>query len=212
MTCRRDGVRANLRRRIAMRYILAFILALLLSITISAQAQVGINVNLGVQPAWGPTGHDYVEYYYLPDIEAYYHVPQRRFYVYEGGNWIYRSSLPTRYRNHDLYRSYKVVVNQPQPWLNHPTFRTKYSSYKGRKGQPFIRDSKDSKYFVNVNHPKHASWKKEKSAAGKNSSYRDKGGVKDKNYNAGKQSSRKNMSGQQQSNKNKGNKPGKGNK
>ena len=207
-----------------MRYILAFFLALLLPTAMSAQVQVGVSFNLGIQPAWGPTGHDYAEYYYMPDIEVYYHVPQHRFYFYEGGNWIYRSSLPNRYRDYDLYNSYKVVVNQRQPWRNHSSFRTKYASYKGRHGQPFIRDSKDRKYFANKNHPNHASWKKEQSRSGRDKNYRDRGGntyrdndrrkdgVRDRNNNSGKQSSRKDMGGQQQSHQNKGNKGGKGKK
>ncbi len=142
-----------------MRYFLVLIVVLFLSITLDAQIQV--SVNLGNQPTWGPVGYDYVEYYYLPDIEAYYYVPQQRFYYYEGERWIYRSSLPSRYRNYDLYNSYKIVVNEQKPWLNHKNYKEKYSSYKGRHDQQPIRDSRDSKYFVNKNHPEHSKWVKQ---------------------------------------------------
>jgi len=141
-----------------MRYLLALFVALFLSSALDAQVHVNLNINLGSQPVWGPTGYDYVEYYYLPDIDAYYYVPQHRFYYYEGGRWIYRTSLPSRFGNFDLYNSYKVVVNEREPWRNNETYRQKYASYKGRHDQQPIRDSKDSKYFVNKDHPQHNTW------------------------------------------------------
>jgi frataxin-like iron-binding protein CyaY len=49
-------------------------------------------------------------------------------------------------------------VNENQPWKNHATNQTKYASYKGQHDQTPIRDSKDSKYFVNKNHPQHNTW------------------------------------------------------
>lgn len=141
-----------------MRYFFVLIVALFLANTINAQVSFSLNFNIDRQPIWGPTGYDHVEYYYLPDIDMYYYVPQHRFYYNEGGRWIGRSSLPSRYRNYDLYNSYKVVVNEREPWRNAETYREKYSSYKGRHDQQPIRDSRDSKYFVNKNHPEHNKW------------------------------------------------------
>jgi hypothetical protein len=83
------------------------------------------------------------------------------FYYNEGGRWMSRSSLPSRYRGYDLYNSYKVVVNDPTPYRNHGMYREKYSSYRGRHDQQPIRDSRDSRYFVNKNHPEHNNWVKQ---------------------------------------------------
>jgi len=141
-----------------MRYLLIIVVSLFLSSALNAQIHVNLNLNLGSQPVWGPTGYDYVENYYLPDIDVWYNVPSHRYYYNEGGRWIYRSSLPSRFGNYDLYNSHKVVVNDRQPWLNNDTYRQKYSSFKGRHDQQPIRDSKDSKYFVNKNHPQHNTW------------------------------------------------------
>jgi hypothetical protein len=141
-----------------MRYFLVLIVLLCLAGSANAQIHFGISLNLNSQPAWGPTGNDYAENYYLPDIEAYYNVSTHRFYYNANGRWIYSSNLPRRYRNYDLYNSYKVVVNERNPWRNHNTYRDKYSSYKGRHDQEVIRDSRDSKYFENRNHPQHNSW------------------------------------------------------
>ena len=68
-------------------------------------AQVSVKVNIADQPIWGPVGYDHVEYYYLPDIEAYYYVPRHKFFYMEDGRWISRSSLPARYNNYDVYNS-----------------------------------------------------------------------------------------------------------
>jgi hypothetical protein len=153
-----------------MRYFFVLIVALFLASTLNAQISFSLNLNLDSQPAWGPTGYDYVGYYYLPDIEVYYNVPQHRFYYNEKGRWIYSSYLPSRYRSYDLYNSYKVVVNEQKPWRNHKTYIEKYSSYKDRHDQQPIRDSRDSKYFVNKNHPEHNNWvKQQKQDRGKGS-------------------------------------------
>ena len=141
-----------------MRHLLVLIAAVFLSSTASAQISISLGFNIDRQPVWGPTGYDHVEYYYLPDIEVYYYVPQHMFFYNEGGRWISRSSLPPRYRGYDLYNSYKVVVNERTPYRNHNIYREKYSSYRGRHDQQPIRDSRDSRYFVNKNHPEHNNW------------------------------------------------------
>lgn len=144
-----------------MRYLLVLIAAVLLSSTVDAQLRINLNFNVDRQPVWGPAGYDHVEFYYLPDIDVYYNVPQHRYFYYERGRWIGRSSLPSRYRNFDMYSSYKVVMNEPTPYRNNKTHRGQYASFKGRHDQQPIRDSRDSKYFVNKNHPEHNNWVKQ---------------------------------------------------
>ena len=56
-------------------------------------AQVSVQVNIGDQPEWGPAGYAYAEYYYMPDIEAYYYVPRRQFVYLSGGQVGLRSFL-----------------------------------------------------------------------------------------------------------------------
>lgn len=113
---------------------------------VHAQIGVNLNVNIGSQPDWGPVGYDHVDYYYLPDADAFYDVPAHQFIYLENSTWVRRSSLPSQYRNINLYNTYKVVVNESKPWTRHSTYVTKYKGYKGRHGQGVIRDSKDSKY------------------------------------------------------------------
>ena len=122
----------------------------------TATAQVNVNINIGSQPAWGPVGYDYVEYYYLPDIEAYYYVPRRQFVYFSNGRWVFVTSLPSRYRSYNLYSGYKVVINQPRPYLNFKTHKVTYAKYKGNNGrQVIIRNSNNPKYYVVKGHPKY---------------------------------------------------------
>ncbi|WP_205780505.1 hypothetical protein [Mucilaginibacter limnophilus] len=109
-------------------------------------AQISVNINIGSQPAWGPVGYDYVNYYYLPDVDAYYDVPNRRYVYLDNNVWVHRTYLPARYSNYNVYNGYKVVINDPEPWRNHTVIHNKYVVYKGKPSQPIIRNSHDVKY------------------------------------------------------------------
>ena len=135
---------------------LVLLVAAISVISKPATAQVSININIGSQPTWGPVGYDYVEYYYLPDIETYYYVPRRQFVYLTNGKWVFATYLPTRYRSYNLYSGYKVVINQPRPYLHFSTHKMKYAKYKGNNGrQVIIRNSNDPKYYVVKGHPKY---------------------------------------------------------
>lgn len=112
----------------------------------AANAQVSLSLNIGSQPAWGPVGYDHVDYYYMPDIDAYYDVPAHQYVYYDNNNWVRRSNLPSRYNDYNLYDGYKVVVNERDPWMHNREIRARYSGYRGRSGQTIIRDSRDVKY------------------------------------------------------------------
>src|SRR5262249_2228120 len=101
----------------------------------NAQVKVGVNINIGSQPEWGPVGYDYVDYYYLPDIDAYYYVPNRQFIYLSNGRWIFATSLPVSYRRYNLYSGYKVVINEPRPYLRGNVFRERYARYKGKRNE-----------------------------------------------------------------------------
>lgn len=105
--------------------------------TVQAQVRVGVSINIGDQPAWRVRGYDYVEYYYLPEIECYYYVPRRQFIYLSGGNWVFSANLPARYRGYDLYNGYKVVINQPRAYQYYQQHRVKYHKgnyYRGNNG------------------------------------------------------------------------------
>ena len=125
----------------------------------AAQVRVNMNVNLGQQPVWGPAGYDHADYYYLPDIDCYYDISRRQFIYNSGNRWVYTSQLPPRYRNYDLYSSYKVVVNEPRPYMHADVYRNKYRNNKQpRDRQILIRDSREEKYYQVKGHPMHDQW------------------------------------------------------
>lgn len=131
-----------------MKKILLSAAILLSSLAFKAQAQVSVSlgINIGSQPDWGPVGYDHVDYYYMPDIDAYYDVPAHRYVYYENNVWVRRAALPPRFANYNIYNGYKVVINEPRPWTRATVYRTKYVNYKGRHDQVIIRDSRDVKY------------------------------------------------------------------
>ncbi|OAB29407.1 hypothetical protein SAMN05444395_10616 [Flavobacterium fryxellicola] len=99
-------------------------------------AQVSVNVNIGRAPSWGPVGYAEAEYYYLPDVEAYYDVRATQFIYFGSGRWMRSRYLPGQYRNYDLYGGYKVVLNDyhgSRPYSNFRNHKVKY--YKGYHGR-----------------------------------------------------------------------------
>jgi hypothetical protein len=111
-----------------------------------AQLHFNVGVNIGSQPEWGPTGYDHADYYYMPDIDAYYDVPAHQYVYYDNNVWMHNRALPPRYSNFDRYHSYKVVVNQRNPWEHQDVIRSRYAGYRGRHDQAIIRESHDNRY------------------------------------------------------------------
>lgn len=105
-----------------------------------SEAQVRVNINIGSQPLWGPVGYDYARYYYMPEIDVYYNVANRKYTYYQGNRWVTKSKLPGRYKKFDLYRTYKVVLNDHDPWHRHRNHRHQYARYANNYSQVVIRD------------------------------------------------------------------------
>lgn len=120
---------------------------------IPSNAQVNVQINIGNQPGWGPTGYDYAQFYYFPDYNFYYDIIKEQYIIYRNSGWYYVNTISNSYR-FDPYNAYKVVVNQNKPYLYNKTHKNNYAQYKGQGGQqPMIRDSKESKYYESNGHP-----------------------------------------------------------
>ena len=115
-----------------------FVSAFLFYNETKAQVRFNINLNIGARPAWGLPGNYAGDYYYLPEIDSYYDIPTRQFIYFDGDEWIYASSLPYMYRDYDLYRGFKVVVNEPRPFLHCDYYRNRYRSYYNTYRAPVI--------------------------------------------------------------------------
>lgn len=131
-----------------------FVAALFFLSPPSVNAQIRVSINFTQQPQWGPAEYDYVEYYYLPEYDVYYYVPDQQFVYLSGTRWVFSNSLPYRYRNVDLYTTYKVVINDQKPYMRHDYYSDHYKKYKySHAGQGSIRDSKNEKYHRGNSHP-----------------------------------------------------------
>ena len=108
----------------------------------TTKAQVSVNINIGVQPEWGPSGYDYAEYYYMPDIETYYYVPKHQFVYFSGNRWVFSSALPPMYSNYNLYSGYKVVFKSPDAYRHFDEHKVKYVRYKNYNNRQVIIKNK----------------------------------------------------------------------
>jgi hypothetical protein len=66
------------------------------------------------------------DYYYLPDVDAYYSVAEESYYYNNGINWVSAAYLPGEYRNYDWRNSRRYEVRAYRPYMNHNVYRTKY--------------------------------------------------------------------------------------
>ena len=130
-----------------------------------AKAQVSVNINIGAQPNWGPRGYDYVDYYYLPEVESYYYVPTRKFIYRDRGRWIHARNLPSRYRGYNLHSGRKIVINENRPYLRHQQYRTRYVSnnYYARPNRVVYRDNNRSYNHKNYRKQESKSYRKQQS-------------------------------------------------
>lgn len=128
--------------------ILSIIVGSLLTTSCVVSQPPHASVNIGIQPAWGPSGYNYVDYYYFPDLNVYYHVNNHQFVYYDrGGFWLESNYLPYAYRNYNLYTMYKVVINhQPYPWRYNRRHYHDYGHYRGVRNQLVIRDCHEPAY------------------------------------------------------------------
>jgi hypothetical protein len=155
-TCETNAISNLILKRYAgMRKIgvLLVIAALFLLCPVNTNAQIRLSLNLGSQPEWGPTSYDHVEYYYLPEAGIYYYVPGAQFVYRSGTRWIFSKNLPPQYRHINLYNTYKVVVNEPRPYLRHNYYVSHYGQYKNQhSGQMNLRDNRNRGNQMGNNH------------------------------------------------------------
>lgn len=110
---------------------------IILFVSNSIHAQISVSLNIGTPPSWGPVGYEEADYYYLPDVEAYYDIRASQFIYFGGGRWVRSRYLPREYRNYDLYKGYKVVLNDyhgSRPYRNFDNDRLRYR--RGYHGRP----------------------------------------------------------------------------
>ncbi|NNU34565.1 hypothetical protein HK413_11550 [Mucilaginibacter sp. S1162] len=69
------------------------------------------------------------QYYYMPEVDAYYSPYERVYYYNEGGRWVSNAYLPGEYRNYDWRTARRYEVRAHRPYLNADVYREKYRGY-----------------------------------------------------------------------------------
>lgn len=120
-----------------------------------AQVRVNLNINMASQPKWVQSNHAQVNYYYLPDLDMYYNVPERSYTYPQGNRWVTVNALPLKYRNYDFGRGYKVVVNERNPWNNHVQYKNRYA-----KNKKVIKLKPNEKQYYSKNNSRGAEYER----------------------------------------------------
>lgn len=112
-----------------MKTLKIFLAGFAMILSSSLHAQVSVSVNIGGRPDWAPVAYNEANYYYLPDVEAYYDVRSSNFIYANNGTWIHARTLPTRYRSYDLHSGPKVVLTDyrgNRPYTHFKSHKVKY--------------------------------------------------------------------------------------
>ena len=105
----------------------------------SASAQISVHIGFGIparrvyvpapQPVEVYDNNDFDnsdDYYYLPEVEAYYSVPRHCYYYQDGGRWISAAYLPGAYRNYDWRTARRFEIRGSRPYMRHEAYRSKW--------------------------------------------------------------------------------------
>jgi hypothetical protein len=141
-----------------MRKLQFTIAAFILLFTLQSNAQVSVSLNIGSRPTWcNHYEEDEADYYYLPEIEAYYDV-RSSVYIYIGPRgWIRSVYLPEYCHNYDVNHGYRVAIDyrgrSPYTYFNNHReryYRKNYRNYREEYYHP--RYDRRREYAVVENH------------------------------------------------------------
>ncbi|WPU96769.1 hypothetical protein SNE25_14690 [Mucilaginibacter sabulilitoris] len=111
----------------------------------SAQISIHLGVNIPVHRVYVPAPRPVVveeapvyddadygdDYYYLPEVEAYYSVPNHCYYYNNGSAWISAAYLPGAYRDYNWRTAVRYEVRASRPYLRHDFYRSRWGGYAG---------------------------------------------------------------------------------
>ncbi|MES2274818.1 MAG: hypothetical protein V4592_02270 [Bacteroidota bacterium] len=109
--------------------------------TADAQLGIRINLHLGTQPVYVPAPQPVVvnepvynddDYYYLPEVEAYYSVGEHSYYYQDGDRWVSAAYLPGRYHDFDWRSAKRFEVRASRPYMHHDIYRGRFGGYVNR--------------------------------------------------------------------------------
>ena len=69
------------------------------------------------------------DYYYLPDIGAYFDITDQCYYYNDGNAWISAAYLPGAYHNYDWRNAPRYEIRASRPYMHDDFYRSKYNSH-----------------------------------------------------------------------------------
>ena len=129
----------------------AIVMSGLIYNTANAQIRIRVGFNLSPRPVYVQSAApvEYVEpanydgdedYYYLPEVDAYYSVTEQCYYYNDGGNWITAAYLPGAYHDFNWRTARRYEVRAPRPYIHNDYYRTRYSgvAFHGNWNRPNV--------------------------------------------------------------------------
>ncbi|MBS1523928.1 MAG: hypothetical protein JST50_23195 [Bacteroidetes bacterium] len=115
-----------------------------------AQIRIHLGLNFAPRPVVYAQSADYSEpanydgdedYYYLPDVDAYYSVPDQCYYYNNGGAWVSATYLPGAYRDYEWRSARRYEVRAPRPFMHADYYRARYNgvAFNGHWDRPYNR-------------------------------------------------------------------------
>ena len=118
--------------------------------TANAQIRIHFGINFAPRPVYVPARLvvqapvcEYTEpadyngdedYYYLPDVDAYYSVPEQCYYYNDGGRWVTTAYLPGSFHDFDWRYARHYEVRAPRPYMHNDYYRSRFNgvAFNGR--------------------------------------------------------------------------------
>ena len=122
--------------------ILFLIFASLFTVKSNAQISIGVSITANTNRAYTPQyrhvhtthcGHyEPVEYYYYPEIEAYYDNNASVYIYYTSNGWVRSRYLPSYCNHYDVRRGYRVALDYHgnRPYRYFDDHKRKYKAKK----------------------------------------------------------------------------------
>ncbi|MBD1394688.1 hypothetical protein [Mucilaginibacter glaciei] len=112
----------------------------------TAEAQISIHLGFNVpvrrvvyapapqpvQTVYDDNFDDSDDYYYLPEVEAYYSLSRQCYFYNDGARWISAAYLPGSYRNYDWRTARHFEIRGRRPYMNHDVYRGRWGGNDNR--------------------------------------------------------------------------------
>ena len=81
------------------------------------------------------------DYYYIPDVDAYYSVTDQCYFYNNDGDWVSGTYLPGAYRDYDWRSVRHYEVRAPRPYIHNDYYRARYNgvSFNGQWNREYNR-------------------------------------------------------------------------